>query len=182
MRIISGKLGGRVIRTGNDGARPAMGRTRESLFSILESRGISWENLRGLDVFAGTGSLGFEAISRGAVHVDFVDNSPDLCKALRLNAEILGIAEQCGIYCEPARKFMARRPSVAYGLVFIDPPYRKNLVPDVFSALVSHDFLLPGSFVCAEIEKGAEFEVPAVLQIQTSRNFGQTILEIWKSI
>ncbi len=77
---------------------------------------------------------------------------------------------------------MARRPSVAYGLVFIDPPYRKNLVPDVFSALVSHDFLLPGSFVCAEIEKGAEFEVPAVLQIQTRRNFGQTTLEIWKSI
>lgn len=181
MRIISGKLGGRVIRTGNDGARPAMGRTRESLFSILESRGVVWENLRVLDVFAGTGSLGFEAISRGAFHVDFVDNSPDLCKALRLNAETLGIPEQCSIFCEPARKFMARRPAGAYGLVFIDPPYRKNLAADVLSALVSHGFLLPGSFVCAEIEKGAELEVPAALQIQTSRNFGQTTLEIWKN-
>lgn len=180
MRIISGKFGGRIIKTGNGGARPAMGRTREALFSILESRGIIWENLRVLDVFAGTGSLGFEALSRGAAHVDFVDNSPELCKTLRLNAEALDILDSCGIFCEEARKFMARRPNLAYGLVFIDPPYRKNLASHVISALPGRNFLHDGSFVCAEIEKGAEFDVPPALQLRTRRNFGQTTLEIWE--
>lgn len=156
-----------------------MGRTREALFSMLVSRGLEFENLRVLDLFAGTGSLGFEAASRGAARIDFVDKSPELCKLLRLNAENFQIAGQCGIFCEDAKKFLARQAGQAYGLVFIDPPYRQNLTGPALSLLVSNGYAAPGAFVCAEAEKGAAYLVPETLKQLVSRNFGQTALNMW---
>lgn len=179
MRIISGKLGGRKIRSSNEDTRPAMGRTREALFSMLVSRGLEFENLRALDLFAGTGSLGFEAASRGAAHIDFVDKSAELCKLLRFNAEVFDIAGQCGIFCEDVKKFLARGAPAPYGLIFVDPPYRQNLTGTALQLLVSGNFGMPGTLVCAEVEKNAACAAPENLRHLVSRNFGQTVLNLW---
>ena len=87
MRIIAGACRGRTLHTvTGPGYRPAMGRVRESLFSMLEARGVVWGAVRVLDVFAGSGSLGFEALSRGARFADFIEKDHRAAECLRKNA------------------------------------------------------------------------------------------------
>ena len=86
MRIISGRLGGRTLKTvEGEGYRPAMSKTREALFSMLAARGLVWSTARVLDLFAGSGSLAFEAISRGAPHALLVENSVQAMRCLQAN-------------------------------------------------------------------------------------------------
>ena len=95
MRIISGRLGGRRIKTvEGEGYRPAMGKTRESLFSMLTSRGVVWEGARVLDLFAGSGSLAFEAVSRGAELAVLVENSAVAARCLADNIRQLGLLKR----------------------------------------------------------------------------------------
>ena len=90
MRIISGRLGGRNLKTvEGEGYRPAMGKTREALFSMLAARGIDWYSARVLDLFAGSGSLAFEAISRGAEHALLVEMAPQAVRCLKANIAAL---------------------------------------------------------------------------------------------
>lgn len=93
MRIIAGMYKGRALKsTTGPGFRPAMGAVREALFSMLESRDIIWEETRILDLFAGSGSLGFEALSRGAAHVCFVDAAAYAAKVITSNAVTFGVS------------------------------------------------------------------------------------------
>ena len=180
MRIISGALGGREIKTvAGNGMRPAMGRTREALFSMLEARGIEWENSRALDLFAGSGSLGIECLSRGAREATFVELSADAISGLATTLRTLEIAEQCRLARKDSLKFLRTEPPSLFDIIFVDPPYRRNLAKPVLESAAS-DWLAPGGFLVAELEPEAEAPDLADAEKLVSRSFGQTVIHIWR--
>lgn len=138
MRIIAGELGGRRIAAPEgEGTRPMLDRVREALFARLEPR---LGGARVLDLFAGSGSLGLEALSRGAAHVRFVERGAAALAALRRNVEELGVGARARIWKGDA---LARDSWLAgedapprYDLVFFDPPYRLVTNPDTSPLLV----------------------------------------------
>lgn len=180
MRIISGSLGGRQLRSlpGGD-TRPAMGKAREALFSMLEARGLLWEQTRVMDLYAGTGSLAFECLSRGAVSAVMVDNGREACRCLAANAEDLDAASRCRIVCGDVLKFLRREPSVPFQLVFIDPPYRRNYLSPAMEALACRPWLAPGAFISVEIERDAAAAIPAFFEPIAERLLGQTRLRLF---
>lgn len=181
MRIIAGSLGGRAIRSvPGSAARPAMARVRESLFSMLEARGINWDGLAVLDLFAGTGSLAYEALSRGAARAVMVENSAPLCRMLARNNDELGLAGRAYVARRDAGRHLRQEPPSPYGLVFLDPPYRRGLAAGALAALTSRGWLAPGAFVAAELETGLAFAAPPELKPAANRLFGQTHLHVWK--
>lgn len=182
VRIIAGTLGGRRLNTvSGEGFRPAMGRTREALFSMLTARGIDWQTTRALDIFAGSGSLAFEAVSRGAPRALFVENAVHAVRCLRENVAALGVHAQTRVVCANALHFLQRPATETFDLVFLDPPYGKNLLAPSLTALLENAWLASGAFVTAEIEKKAVFELPAPLTLSAERFFGRTRICIWMS-
>lgn len=182
MRIISGSLRGREIQTPKgDGTRPAMGKTREALFSMLEARGMEWPGARVLDLFAGTGSLAFEALSRGATFAVTVDNSEEIARLLHASSSALGLEQACRSIKSDVIRFLREPPASGYNLVFVDPPYRRNFAAPVLKLLVDRNWLAPGAFVAAELENELRIEAPERLALEVERPFGQTMVRIWKS-
>ena len=181
MRIIAGALGGRLLKSpqGAD-CRPAMGRTREALFSMLGARGILWEEVSVMDIFAGSGSLALEALSRGARRALVVENSPRILRCLRANVASLGLGERVDVVTDDALGFLRRGAAEPFDLVFIDPPYRKDLVSPALRFLVEKGWLADGALVSAETEKDLRFTVPDALREVAERLFGQTRVRIWR--
>lgn len=181
MRIIAGRLGGRRLKSAREpGLRPAMAKTREALFSMLEARGLEWNNLKALDIFAGCGSLGFECLSRGAARSVFVENGQRQYQLLKDNARELQVHEKCGIWKQDARRFLRRAAPEAFNLVFLDPPYGRNLAGPALAWLVKNRWLAKGAFIVAELEKQAALPEIRGLDKLECRRFGQTVLHIWK--
>lgn len=121
LRIIAGEFKGRRLQTPTGRAvRPTSDRVRESWFSILQQ---SIPDARVVDLFAGSGALGFEALSRGAVAVDFVETHRDSLTALKANIEALKVEERVTIHRIDALRFAERLPPNAYDVAFADPPY-----------------------------------------------------------
>src|SRR5918999_4707697 len=123
MRVIAGRYGGRRLQAPPGAAtRPTSDRVREALFSVLGGR-VDGANV--LDLFAGSGALGIEALSRGAAEATFVDSAPAAARAVRANLEALGLEAE--VHRADARAFLraARKGGRQYDLVLIDPPYRR---------------------------------------------------------
>ena len=183
MRLIAGRLGGRELKTvTGEGYRPAMGKTREALFSMLEARGLVWTGARALDLFAGSGSLAFEALSRGAAQALLVEQAPQAVRCLKANINSLNLAEQAFLVADDVLHVLRRPPQQQYNLVFMDPPYRKNLAEPALELLLRNGWLAPEAFVTAEIEKETRFCPPQSLQPLATRQFGQTSIYIWSYI
>ncbi|MCL1889295.1 MAG: 16S rRNA (guanine(966)-N(2))-methyltransferase RsmD [Desulfovibrionaceae bacterium] len=184
MRIISGAYRGRELKTTRGpGYRPAMSKVRSALFSMLEARGIDWPACRVLDLFAGSGSLGFEALSRGAALVCFVESLPQAVSGIRQNAEMLGIdGRRCLILEEEAGRMLGRGSPLAYDLIFIDPPYGRNLFFSSLKAVLRRGWLKEGGFLNAELENGFKFDpgqADPLLALEADRHYGQTRLLLW---
>ncbi len=128
MRIIAGEWRGRqIVAPAGDSVRPTLDRVREAWMSIVHT---SLPDVPVLDLFAGSGALGLEALSRGAERVDFVENDPRTFRVLLENVASLGAAERCTLHREDAIKFISKIPVgdvPRYGVAFADPPYRKSL-------------------------------------------------------
>jgi 16S rRNA (guanine(966)-N(2))-methyltransferase RsmD len=174
MRVIAGEYKGRRLQAPPGLAtRPTSDRVREALFSIL---GPSVEDARVLDLFAGSGALGIEALSRGAREATFVDNAAPAIRALEANLRDLG-AEATVVRAE-ARRFLggASRSARQYDLVFLDPPYRlaATLGPEISGPLGS--VLADGAAVIAESDR----RVPLALDLplQDERRYGDTLIRI----
>ncbi len=185
MRIISGSFRGRVLKTvEGPGYRPAMSRVREALFSMLESRGVVWSTATALDLFAGSGSLAFECLSRGAKEALLVENSSVAVRCLQKNADMLGLDEQrCRIRQEDVLKVLGKRSSQQYDVVFIDPPYGKNLLPPTLNALMRQTWVHEESIITAEVESAVAFDSEQAhpqLEVLTERTFGQTRIILWQ--
>ena len=166
MRVIAGKYRSRVLRSlrGMD-IRPTSDRLRETLFNVLTSGNPhSLEGSVWLDLFAGTGAIGIEALSRGAKEVQFVENSHAAAEAIRDNLKTLGISTGFHIIEDdlPRAFWRMERRKVAADVVFVDPPYRmKEAYPDTLRALADSSLIWAMSVVIAEHEKkfdpGEEF-------------------------
>jgi 16S rRNA (guanine966-N2)-methyltransferase len=160
-----------------------MGKVRGALFSMLEARGLLWPETRVLDVFAGSGSLGFEALSRGAAEALFIESLPKAAALLRENAEKLGLAPQrYHIVNEEAGKALNRPAARPFDLIFIDPPYRRNLLAPTVKAILRRGWLAPEGIINAEVEGGLKFdpakETPG-LAVLADREYGQTRVVLW---
>ncbi|MDR3358441.1 MAG: 16S rRNA (guanine(966)-N(2))-methyltransferase RsmD [Desulfovibrio sp.] len=179
MRVIAGELGGRPLKSARgEGLRPAMGRTREALFSMLAARGVDWPASRVLDVYAGSGSLAFEALSRGAPFAVLVENADGAVRCLRENIAALGLEGRASVVRGDALRFLRRTPAEPVNLAFLDPPYGKNLVAPSLALLMPR--LAPGAFVAAEIEKEADPGAPDDLELTAERFFGRTRVCLWR--
>jgi len=181
LRIIAGSCRGRTLKTvSGPGYRPAMSKVRESLFSMLESRGVVWSGgIRVLDLFAGSGSLGFEALSRGAELAVFVETGQTAAACLSANARLLGLEDRCRILTEDARRVSARRPPDPFDVIFVDPPYGQDLLGPVMRNLLRLDWLATGGFLAAEVEKGLPLPPAPGLEMDTERRYGQTRIVLW---
>ena len=187
MRVISGRYGGRSLRTAEGpGYRPATGRVREALFSLLTSRLGSFDGLRALDLFAGSGSLGIEALSRGAALAWFVERNRKAAQVLAANLKSLDADPgSWRLFTEDVALVLRRPPPEPFDLVFADPPYRKGLLAPALKFLDAKDWLAPGALVAAEVE--AELgpwdlpgEAPGSLALEDDRLYGQTRILLWK--
>jgi 16S rRNA (guanine(966)-N(2))-methyltransferase RsmD len=179
MRIIAGTLRGRVLAPVKGRTRPTAAKVREAIFSILGSAVLQAQVL---DLFAGTGALGIEALSRGAVRAVFVEDHPEALKALRRNLEALGLQDRSRVLPLPAavalRQLTARGEQ--FGLVFLDPPYGGGAAAATLGALAGSSLLLPEVWVVAEHSRRETLtEAIGGLAQQTLRRYGDTQVAIY---
>ncbi|ABD86476.1 16S rRNA (guanine(966)-N(2))-methyltransferase RsmD [Rhodopseudomonas palustris] len=163
MRVVGGRLKGRNIAspTSRD-IRPTQDRLRESLFNILmHAYGNPMLDARVLDLFAGTGALGIEAVSRGAKFALFVDNGAEARALLRNNVEALGLGGVTKVYRRDAGNLGPAHPVEPFALVFCDPPYRMKLAEKALISLRDGCWLIPDALVVVEEAKDAAFAAPA---------------------
>jgi 16S rRNA (guanine966-N2)-methyltransferase len=174
MRVIGGRLGGRrIVAPRGHSTRPTPDRVREALFSIL----VSVEGCRVLDLFAGSGALGIEALSRGAVSATFVDSSRAAVAAIRRNLESLGLEAE--VRCQDAVAFLqaARIAAAQYDLVFLDPPYRQASALGRALSTALAPVLAPGARVVAESDRRGPPELD--LDLQDERRYGDTMIRFF---
>jgi 16S rRNA (guanine966-N2)-methyltransferase len=176
IRIIAGKYGRRVIRTpSGSSTRPTSDRVRESLFGSLGAL-VAWEGSAVLDLYAGSGAIGFEALSRGASRVTFVERDGEAVKVIRENARTLGAEAACRIESVSVPRFLGRPSTERADVVFLDPPYAQS-VDDDLRALVSNGWVGAGSVIVIERDtRSAEPAWPDGLEPPTQRSYGETAL------
>ena len=173
MRIIAGKWRGRPLDVPpGEGTRPTADRVRETLFSMLASRLGSFEDLRVADLFAGSGALGLEALSRGAASATFVESDPRAAAVIRANADKLGASIQL-----IGGSALALPRSEPFDLVFADPPYAAGSGSAVVASVIRAAWLAPGGWL--SVETGRDDEVdPGPLEIETTRVVGRARLTL----
>ena len=184
MRIIGGKFSGRtIISPDGRGTRPTTDRTRESLFNILAHRDdFSFEGARVIDLFAGSGALGFEAMSRGAEWCLFVETEAAARGAIRDNIEALGLFGSTRLHRRSAATLGPKPAGVGppFTLAFLDPPYRKDLAPPAMRTLKSGDWLANGALVVVEQAKDeAPAEADGFVEVDR-RLYGDTQIGIYR--
>lgn len=162
MRVVGGKLRSRPLRgPKSDAVRPTSDRLREALFNILtHSYGDPATGARVLDLFAGTGALGIEAISRGAAYTLFVDEGVEARALLRDNIESLGLGGVTRIFRRDATKLGLAHPLEPFSLVFLDPPYGKGFSEKALVAAREGGWLKPAALVVVEEAADAGFTTP----------------------
>lgn len=180
MRIIAGDWRGRVLRAPvGDATRPTADRTREALFSMLASRLGNFEELRVADLFAGTGALGLEALSRGAAQATFVDDGTAARALLRRNIELTRTGGVTDVWRRDATKMGANKGD-RFGLVFLDPPYGKSLGEAAVASLLSGGWLAPDALVVWE--EGTAPLPPAGFDTVDQRRYGDTHVTLLRAI
>ena len=176
MRVVGGRLRGRNIASPvTRDIRPTADRLRESLFNILQhAYDDPLSGARVLDLFAGTGALGIEALSRGASFALFIDNGAEARALLRQNVEGLGLGGITKVYRRDATALGPAHPLEPFSLVFLDPPYGKGLVEKALAALRDGGWLAPGALVIVEEAKAAVFAAPDGFEERERRAYDDT--------
>ncbi|MEY2928229.1 MAG: hypothetical protein RL367_2706 [Pseudomonadota bacterium] len=156
MRIIAGQWRGRtLVAPKGDATRPTADRTREALFSMLTSRLGSFEELRVLDLFAGTGALGLEALSRGAAHACFVEQDRAVATILRSNAEKMGIVPDIRV-----QSVLALGPCPqAFDLILMDPPYKSGAAHVALDKLGRLGWFAPSAWISVETDRSENIDL-----------------------
>ena len=177
MRIIAGTVGGRRIEAPQgDGTRPTHDRVREAVFSMI---GPFFNGGRALDLFAGSGSLGLEAVSRGMDECLFFDADRRAVSVVQGNIKSLGLQKQCRAACA---KFQQALESVSgkFDLIFLDPPYDAGYMMPVLEKILSRDLLQDDGTIFCEIRTGADFTAPKGLTQIKRRKYGMAEVIILK--
>jgi 16S rRNA (guanine966-N2)-methyltransferase len=176
MRVVGGRLKGRVLHAPESRAiRPTSERLRESIFDIVVHRyGGAVENARVVDLFAGSGALGIEALSRGAAFALFVDNGAEARALLRANVEALALGGVTRIWRADATRLGKAPAGPPFALAFLDPPYDKGLAAPALAALCAGNWLAEGALVVVEEAAKAGIAAPPALGLVDERVYGET--------
>lgn len=179
MRIVAGKFRGRAIAApSHEGLRPTSDRVRESVFNIL-AHGIPGFELTGarvIDLFAGTGALGLEALSRGAAYCLFVEDDADARALIRTNVESFGLTGETRIFRRDATDLGPAGNMDSYAIAFLDPPYGKGLAEKALAILGDGKWLQPGAIVVLEERAGVAIDFPPHYSVIDARNYGETAI------
>ena len=180
MRVISGKLRGKILLTlkGMD-LRPTSDRVKEAIFDILQN---SIEGQKVLDLFAGTGALGIEALSRGAKKAFFVEGSPQSLIVLYKNLEASRLQEQAEVLSREVQagiKILSERGET-FDLIFLDPPYGKGLVRKTLQALSGESILAPDALIVAEHSPAEDLDAISLLERVDQRKYGSTLVSFFR--
>ena len=176
MRIVGGRFGGRALAgPRSDAVRPTSDRLRETIFNIL-AHGYDdpVPGARVLDLFAGTGAMGLEALSRGAAFACFVEEGAPARGLIRQNVETLGLAGVTRIFRRDATRMGQAAPNAPFSLVFCDPPYGKALVAPALASCAKGGWLAPETLVVVEEALGVEVVLPAGFVELERRDYGET--------
>jgi 16S rRNA (guanine966-N2)-methyltransferase len=175
MRIIAGEWRGRRIEAPpGQATRPTADRVRETLFSMLASRLGSFEDLRVADLFAGSGALGFEALSRGAASATFVEVDAKAAAVIRRNADKLGAIGRIRILGSSALALPRAEP---FDLILADPPYSEGSGTAIVKAVADAGWLAPGGWMSVETSRSERLD-PAVFTIDATRDVGRARLTL----
>jgi 16S rRNA (guanine966-N2)-methyltransferase len=178
MRIVGGRLRGRALAAPKSRAiRPTADRLRESLFNILvHAYGDPVTGARVLDLFAGTGALGLEALSRGAAFALFVDDAAEARALLRENIAALGLAGVTRVFRRDAAKLGAAHPLAPFSLAFLDPPYGQGLAEQALAGAQAGGWLAHDALVVVEEAAQAGFTAPAGFDELERRDYDDSAL------
>lgn len=181
-RVIGGVARGRRLRVPTDGTRPTSDRAREAVFSSLESlRGPAWAESTVLDLYAGSGALGLEALSRGADRVDLVESDRRAVRVIQANvAVVTPVPGTAHVHASTAERWVLRPPSdVRFDVVFCDPPYAlaSESVRSVLVTLLDLGALAPGAIVVVERPQREAWSWPPGLRQVKERRYGEA--RIW---
>ncbi|HEY6917194.1 MAG TPA: 16S rRNA (guanine(966)-N(2))-methyltransferase RsmD [Allosphingosinicella sp.] len=180
MRIISGEWRGRPLADlEGSGTRPTSDRAREGLFSMLASRIGSFEGLAVADLFAGTGALGLEALSRGVRHCLFVENDRGALDTLRSNVDRFGARDRAEVRSQGVEHVAP--PSQPCDLVFLDPPYGKGLADMALARIADPAWVAPGGWVSVETADEG-IAIPDAFTMETERRFGKAYIHLLRRI
>lgn len=178
MRVVGGDLRGRTLVTPRSSAiRPTTDRTREAIFNILAHRrpgGL--EGARVLDLFAGTGALGIEALSRGASMCVFVEEAAEARGIVRDNVEALGLTGRSKIFRRDATSLGDAGTIKPFDLVFADPPYGKRLGEQALESARTGGWLAPAAMIVLEEAASAAFAAPEGFAVADERQYGDTVI------
>ena len=177
---MGGALRGRRLSVPDRGVRPTSERTREAIFDIL-GPGVVRE-ARVLDLYAGTGALGIEALSRGAAHADFLEGRAAVARRLRENLAALGI-ESLATVTHAGLERATLPPGVGgpWSLVFLDPPYAGSAGPRWIERLARGASIDPGGIVVYERRKGSPVPLADSLELATERTYGDTAIVFYRA-
>lgn len=187
MRIITGKFRGRNLLKSDHlkSLRPTTDKNREALFNILSfgkfDKGLAKGLAKGLDfklidskildLCCGTGSIGFEALSRGAKFITFIDNNREHLELVKKNAELLKVESDSEIICADARNLLANKNE--FDLIFLDPPYSEDSLP-IIKNLLEKNFIHEKTLLVVEMKSGKEPESFSPLTLLETRKYGST--------
>jgi 16S rRNA (guanine966-N2)-methyltransferase len=177
MRIVAGQFRGRPLAAPEDArTRPTSDRVREALFNILE-HGIADFALAGtrvLDLFAGTGALGLEAVSRGAAYCLFIEEDAGARGVIRRNVETLGLTGITKVFRRDATDLGPAGSRGGFGLAFLDPPYELGLAERALASAAKGGWLAPGAVIAIEESKRATVALPSGFSAIDQRTWGDT--------
>ena len=172
IRIIGGKWKGKKIYFNlNDDLRPTPDRAKETLFNWL---GQDLNKMYCLDLFSGTGALGLEALSRGAKKVTFVEKNKDYLQKIKKVYLEMSENEDCDFFCAECLEWVQNNSSKAkYDLIFIDPPFNKNLIDTLLSNILRRELLSERGKIYFEFEKKLDLEIPESLSLKKKKSLGK---------
>ena len=178
MRIISGKYRGKeVFGYQLEGTRPTQDRIKESVFAMIQNE---VRDAKVLDLFAGTGNLGLEALSNGARHCTFVDNNQKAVQTIKKNIHNLNIpTDQHKVILSDYQAFL-NQDKESYDVIFLDPPYRYTVLPELLNDLVTKEKITSGGIVVCEYEQGNLIELVQNLVQIKDRKYGYKRITIYK--
>lgn len=180
MRVITGRARGIRLKTlEGEATRPTAERVKEAVFSMLQ---FDLEGREVLDLFAGSGQLGLEAVSRGAAHAVLVDKSKDAVKIIEENAIKTKLALDCTIKLSDAMDYLRRNRGTRFDIVFLDPPYAAGLYAPMLRAMIDCDILKPTSIIVCESDSDEIFAKDEVLatsfEIKRVSRYSKTVITL----
>ena len=176
MRIITGTARGIKLDTleGID-TRPTAERVKESVFSMLQ---FELENRRVLDLFAGSGQMGLEALSRGAVSCTFVEKNLEAMEIVKKNAKKTRLSDKCKIVNVDYKDFLrGARKGEKFDIVFLDPPYAMKIIPEILDSLVKYDILNTNAKVICESEDDIEYACEGLENVKHNK-YGRVFITV----